>query len=191
MFKRALALVLGLTMAFSLTACKKDDKSKEGTQTPENATVEYEEKQFEISGFWAPYDISEEGLQKYKDVGFTTLAMINHSLGRTSEEQFYLGSERTKKALELCKKVGLNAILNYHDWIAESCEEEGKDYFAIKTDIFDKLFSYFFIDNKTDIASFSHAFRSILYILLHSDEIPEMEKALRFILRGLVLQMVE
>ena len=70
-------------------------------------------------------------------------------------------------------------------------EEEGKDYFAIKTDIFDKLFSYFFIDNKSDIASFSHAFRSILYILLHSDEIPEMEKALRFILRGLVLQMVE
>lgn len=70
-------------------------------------------------------------------------------------------------------------------------EEMGRDYFAMNTDIFDNLFSYFFIDNKDDIASFSHAFRSILYTLLHSDEIPDMEKALRFIIRGLVLQMVE
>ena len=70
-------------------------------------------------------------------------------------------------------------------------EEKGRDYFAMNTDIFDNLFSYFFIDNKDDIASFSHAFRSILYTLLHSDEIPDMEKALRFIIRGLVLQMVE
>ena len=70
-------------------------------------------------------------------------------------------------------------------------EEKGRDYFAMNTDIFDNLFSYFFIDNNDDIASFSHAFRSILYTLLHSDEIPDMEKALRFIIRGLVLQMVE
>ena len=36
-------------------------------------------------------------------------------------------------------------------------EEKGRDYFAMKTDIFNNLFSYFFIDNKNDIASFSHA----------------------------------
>lgn len=70
-------------------------------------------------------------------------------------------------------------------------KEKGKDYSAIRMDIFRKLFLYFSIDDKDDIASFSDAFRAIVYILLHSEDIPEMEKALRFIIRGLVLQMVE
>ena len=30
------------------------------------------------------------------------------------------------KALEICKKLGLKAILNYNDWKAEQCE--GEDY---------------------------------------------------------------
>ena len=148
MFKRVLSIVLVLIMTFSFASCKKEadetensstssktSSSGETTSTGDDAAMiyvlpEYDANQFEISGFWAPYDISEEGLQEYKDVGFTTLAMINHSLGRTSEEQFYLGSERTMKALESCKKVGLNAILNYNDWMAESCEEDGKDYYG-------------------------------------------------------------
>ncbi|MBR5473523.1 MAG: hypothetical protein IKU82_06005 [Clostridia bacterium] len=119
MFKRIVTISLALIMILGLAGCKQGDK-----------LPEYTEKQFEISGFWAPYDISEEGLKQYKDVGFTTLAMINHSLGNTSEEQFYFGSDRTMKALEICKKVGLNAILNYNDWIAERCEEEGEDYYG-------------------------------------------------------------
>lgn len=104
-------------MVFSFSGCEKKYSEKDLPQ--------YEAQQFEISGFWAPYDISEEGLQFYKDAGFNTLAMINHSLGNTSEEQFYLGSKRTMTALENCKKVGLNAILNYNDWKAEQCEGEG------------------------------------------------------------------
>ncbi|MBQ8267085.1 MAG: hypothetical protein IJZ21_01695, partial [Clostridia bacterium] len=56
--------------------------------------------------------------------GFNTLAMINHSLSRTSEEQFYLGSDRTMKALEVCKKVGLKAIIGYNDWMAEWTEND-------------------------------------------------------------------
>ncbi len=102
---------MALIMVLGLIGC---DKKYDLSDLPE-----YAQKQFEISGFWAPYDISEEGLKQYKDVGFTTLAMINHSLGNTSEEQFYLGSDRTMTALENCKKVGLNAILNYNDWMAE------------------------------------------------------------------------
>ncbi|MBQ8267162.1 MAG: hypothetical protein IJZ21_02110 [Clostridia bacterium] len=113
MFKKLLALSLALIMAVGLIGCDK------GSELPE-----YNEKQFEISGFWAPYEISEESFKQYKDVGFTTLAMINHSLGRTSEEQFYLGSDRTMKALEICRKVGLNAILNYNDWMAEWAEND-------------------------------------------------------------------
>ncbi len=119
MLKRILAVSLVLVMAIGLIGCDS------GSKLPE-----YAEKQFEISGFWAPYEITEESFTQYKNVGFTTLAMINHSLGRTSEEQFYLGSDRTMKALEICKKVGLNAILNYNDWMAESCEEDGKEYYG-------------------------------------------------------------
>lgn len=114
MCKKAVAMVLVLILSFSFVGCGKKYK-----------LPEYSEKQFEISGFWAPYEISEESFKQYKDAGFNTLAMINHSLGNTSEEQFYLGSERTMKALEICKKVGLKAILNYNDWKAEQCEGEG------------------------------------------------------------------
>ncbi|MBQ6717498.1 MAG: hypothetical protein IJN22_01245 [Clostridia bacterium] len=120
MFKRILAIVLALTMPLCFTACDKKHTEKDLPQ--------YASKQFEISGFWAPYEISEESFQQYKDVGFTTLAMINHSLGYTSEEQFYLGSDRTMTALEYCKKVGLNAILNYNDWIVPRCEEDEDFY---------------------------------------------------------------
>ena len=120
--KRFLCVVLVICLSLcTLSSCGKNYAKK---------IPVYPEKQFEISGFWAPYDISEAGLKKYKDAGFTTLAMINHSLGRTSEEQFYFGSERTMTALENCKKVGLKAILNYNDWIAESCEEDGKEYYG-------------------------------------------------------------
>ena len=117
MFKKILSLTMVLIIVFSFSGCEKKYSEKDLPQ--------YEAQQFEISGFWAPYDISEEGLQFYKDAGFNTLAMINHSLGNTSEEQFYLGSKRTMTALENCKKVGLNAILNYNDWKAEQCEGEG------------------------------------------------------------------
>ena len=85
-------------------------------------------KQFETSGFWAPYEISEDSFKQYKDVGFTSLAMINHSLEKTSENQFYLGSKRTMKALEMCRKVGLTATINYNDWIGPAIE--GENYFS-------------------------------------------------------------
>lgn len=87
-----------------------------------NNIPQFPNRKFDLSGFWAPYEITEESFKQYKDAGFTTLAMINHSLSNSSENQFYLGSKRTMKALEICRKVGLNAILNYNDWKAEQCE---------------------------------------------------------------------
>ena len=86
---------------------------------------QFSKQRFELSGFWAPYEISEKSFKQYKDAGFTTLAMINHSLENTSEGQFYLGSERTMNALKICKKVGLKAILNYNGWKAEDVEGAG------------------------------------------------------------------
>ncbi len=121
MFKKISAIFLALALTLCVGGCaQKEERQYE--------LPEYSQKEFSISGFWAPYDISEEGLQLYKDAGFNTLAMINHSLDWTSEEQFYLGSERTLVALENCKKVGLKAILNYNDWVALSVENE--DYYG-------------------------------------------------------------
>lgn len=117
MFKRILSLCLVVVMAFGISGCGSSSK-----------LPDYAEKQFEISGFWAPYEMSEESFTQYKEAGFTTLAMINHAAGWTSENHFYLGSARTQKALELCKKVGLNAIINYNDWVALGIE--GEDYYG-------------------------------------------------------------
>ncbi len=119
MFKRTIILFLAVIMVFSTIGCKNAANKKE------DALPDYPEQKFEISGFWAPYEITEASFKQYKEAGFTTLAMINHSLPNSSENQFYLGSERTMKALELCKKMGLNAILNYNDWKAEQCEGDG------------------------------------------------------------------
>lgn len=118
MFKKIMIIFSSLLMAISVIGCKS------------NALPQYPEQSFELSGFWAPYEISEESFQQYKDAGFTTFNMINHSLERTSETQFYLGSDRTIKSLEICKKLGLNAILNYNDWVAESTEDEGAAYYG-------------------------------------------------------------
>ncbi|MBQ8741592.1 MAG: hypothetical protein IJY79_08615, partial [Clostridia bacterium] len=110
MFKKILTLFLSVIMLLGLIGCGE-----------KQSLPEYADKEFEISGFWAPYEISEESFKQYKDAGFNTLAMINHSLSRTSENQFYLGSDRTMKALEICKKVGLKAILSYNSWVADQC----------------------------------------------------------------------
>ena len=85
----------------------------------------YSNHEFEISAFWAPYDISVEGLQMYKDAGLNTLALINHSLDWDSDHQFYLGSNRTMTALKNAKKVGLDVIISYGDWIGGAIEGEG------------------------------------------------------------------
>ncbi len=53
------------------------------------------------------------------------------------------------------------------------------------------LFSYFSIDDKDDIDSFAAGFEAAMYIFLHADKLKDTEKALRSIIRGLVLQMVE
>ncbi len=105
------------------------------SSAPDKPKVDYSKnlpaftnKDFEISAFWCPYDISEKGLKEYKDAGFNTLFTGNHSLSWTSENQFYLGSKRTMTALQNAKKVGLDVILNYNDWIAKAIE--GDDYYG-------------------------------------------------------------
>ena len=115
-------------MTLGIAACSETESKTESAienNVESKKIPDYPKQEFGLSGYWAPYEISEESLQQYKDVGFNTLLMINHSLDNTSEYQFYLGSERTMKALELCKKTGLKAIINYNEWKAEQIEGEG------------------------------------------------------------------
>lgn len=71
-----------------------------------------------------------------------------------------------------------------------SREERGR-YQVGRMERLYELFSIFSIDDKEDIEAFNSAFRSLFYVLLHDDEIEDMEKALRTLIRGLVLQLVE
>lgn len=127
MIKKICALILSLIMMFSV-GCK-TTVGKGQTEKEENLLPNYPQAKFELSGFWAPYELTEESFKQYKDAGFTTFAMINHSLAKDSEHQFYLGSDRTMKALELCKKADLKAILQYGDWIA-TWSEGNEDYYS-------------------------------------------------------------
>lgn len=121
MLKKITSIVL---VVFIMLGCAACDSEKQAQILPE-----YPQQEFGIAGFWAPRDISEEGLKLYKEAGFNTLLMVNHEGEKTSEQQFYLGSERTMTALENCKKVGLKAIINYNDWIA-NWSENNEEYYS-------------------------------------------------------------
>ena len=53
------------------------------------------------------------------------------------------------------------------------------------------LFSYFAIEDEEDIRSFRAGYEALLHMLLSYDRLHDKERALRFLIRGLVLQMVE
>ena len=53
------------------------------------------------------------------------------------------------------------------------------------------LFSYFYIDDEEDIKAFDEGYEALIYLLLSADRLKNKEKALRLLVRGLVLQMVE
>lgn len=60
-----------------------------------------------------------------------------------------------------------------------------------KSDMLKNLFSYFSIDDKDDIKAFTKGFEAILYTFLHAEKIEDLDNTIRFLIRGLVLQMVE
>lgn len=57
--------------------------------------------------------------------------------------------------------------------------------------VFKNLFSYFSIDDEEDIEAFTDGYNAILRLFSSSEHIPQLEKTIRFLVRGLVLQMVE
>ena len=70
-------------------------------------------------------------------------------------------------------------------------DEERKRFEISRGEYIRRILDYFSIDDESDIASFRSAFNSIFYLMLHDEEIRDFEKALRTLIRGLVLQLVE
>lgn len=113
---------MSIFAALSCAGCGNTSQSDASQKEPPKAP-QYAEKQFKISGFWSPYEVTEEAFELYKNAGFNVFLMGNHSVKNwTTDTLTYLGSNRTEKSLELCKKVGLNASLCYGEWYYERCE---------------------------------------------------------------------
>ncbi len=108
-------------MAFSISGCDKKYTEKDLPQ--------YAAQEFEICGLWAPHEISEDAFRQYKDAGFNIMSFTNHDdVPRSSENQYYIGSKRTKEALEICKKIGIDVYIAYGaSWFNR--KNEGDEYF--------------------------------------------------------------
>lgn len=63
--------------------------------------------------------------------------------------------------------------------------------FPLKRNLLEDLFSYFYIENEEDIKSFVGAYKAILYLFLKVDDIDNLEERIKFLIRGIVLQLVE
>ena len=113
---------LTVTLLTTLSFCTGSFITSCGKTTPTPKT--YAEDEFILAGFWAPYEITEEGFEKYKNCGLNTVQFTNHSRDASAAEvwdatdpvlsktRYYLGSELTKQSLEMCRKTGLKAILD-------------------------------------------------------------------------------
>ena len=75
----------------------------------------------------------------------------------------------------ISRKVGLDAF-----------EKEKKGLFAF----FKEIFSYFAIDDEKELEAFFNSFMLLQYSLFYVEEIKDPMKAIRTLLRGLMLQLV-
>lgn len=96
-------------------------------------------------------------------------------------------------AMEFHKR-GLHRFLdgNELELVTRRMGETAQEELAAKRRaVYRTLFEYFYIDDEEDIASFTEGFSAIHYIMLYEDKVTDLEKTLRYLIRGLVLQMVE
>ena len=120
--KRIFSVLFGVAIACSSFSCnKKKESSVESYEPP--VVPQYAEQDFVFYGFWSPYQFTKESYELYKQSGLNTMFFTNHSSEeRNSDTLHYLGSNATARSLELCREVGLDAILNYGYWYKELAE---------------------------------------------------------------------
>lgn len=118
--QQAFAVLFSGAVMLSSVACALGNKAP--------ALPAYEKQDFVFFGFWSPYDFTEESYSLYRQSGLNTMLFTNHSVEKASSDNLhYLGSGATMRSLELCRKTGLNAILNYGWWYYEWVED-GKSF---------------------------------------------------------------
>ena len=129
MFKKIIIFLLACILTTSILGCAgKSSTINSGTQN-KIELPRYKEQQFELSALSAPREMTEEAFLQYKNAGFNVLAFSNHDGNISSDSLYYLGSNRTIQALELCKKIGIDAYVSYgNNWNSRNIE--GEDYFG-------------------------------------------------------------
>lgn len=130
MIKKFLIILLVMAMALCTSACKDESvKNEDSNKNTQSGLLKYEHDEFEICGLWAPRQMTEEAFLQYKEAGFNVFSFTNHDeLPRNSDTQYYVGSNRTKEALEICKKIGIDVYLAYGaTWYNRA--NEGDEYF--------------------------------------------------------------
>ena len=133
MFKKVLAFVLVCIMTFSVIGCEESNNQSNISGVNEVYTKDnlpkYAAQEFEIGALSSPKEISEESFEQYKKAGLNVLIFSIHNGKVSSEDLYYLGSKRTQKALELCKKMGMDVYVAYgNSWTSRSVE--GEEYFG-------------------------------------------------------------
>lgn len=68
---------------------------------------------------------------------------------------------------------------------------ERLDMEKARREYIENILSYFAIDDEDDVEAFQGAFSSIYFILLHADMVKDVGKAVKTLVRGLVLELVE
>lgn len=132
MYKRATAFILSCIMCLSFVGCTDESTQKIDNESGKIEALKYDFQEFELCGLWAPHDITEEAFKLYKDAGFNVCSFTNHDeTPRNTDTQYFIGSNRTLEALEICKKVGLDVYIAYGaSWF--NIANEGEEYFYNK-----------------------------------------------------------
>lgn len=76
-------------------------------------------------------------------------------------------------------------------FLIKSTSPWDRNMLSLEKDMLFNLFSYFSIDDREEIGAFTSSFEALLYTFLHRERIDNFEKTLRYLIRGLVLQLVE
>lgn len=129
------AAMIAFSVMFSvLCACNPQEEKKTYV-----API-YSSKQLTLTGWWAP-EPTKEAYELFKEAGMNTLLQVNHSakylydengkLNRTTDNTYFLGSNISMRSLELCREVGLDAIVSYGGWYGcENYPTDGKVFSA-------------------------------------------------------------
>ena len=136
--KKFISFILTVALVLSLNACSNSQIKLSSDVSVNDASAgvvdindipNYPQQEFEIGALSSPEEISEEAYKQYRDAGFNVLVFSIHNGKSSSDDLYYLGSNRTQKSLELCKKMGLDVYIAYgNSWSTR--EIEGEDYFG-------------------------------------------------------------